>query len=65
MQRNEGGGKMTIKERLEYLKQQIEKECISYGEIAELQSLKKHIKKYSGDIVLAEWAGIKRVNIKE
>lgn len=45
-----------IKKRLEYLKRQIDNECISYGEIAELQSLKKYIDK--GDVVLLEWAGV-------
>ncbi len=44
-----------IKERLKYLKEQIENECISYGEIAELQSLKKYV---GDDVVLAEWSGI-------
>lgn len=43
--------------RLEYLRKQIKKQNISYGEIAELQSLKKHIK--PGDVELREWAGIK------
>jgi len=46
-----------IKKRLEYLRKQIENENISYGEIAELQSLAKYIDK--GDIVLLEWAGVK------
>jgi hypothetical protein len=43
-------------ERLEYLRKQIENENISQGEILELQSLAKYIKK--GDVQLAEWAGI-------
>jgi len=50
---------MTIKEikkRLEYLRKEIKAECISYGEIAELQSLAKHIDK--GDVLLLEWAGV-------
>ena len=43
--------------RLNYLREQIEKECISYGEVAELQNYHKEI--YAlGDVVLAEWAGI-------
>ena len=46
-----------IKDRLEYLRGEIEKECISYGEIAELQSYKKEIIA-SNDLLLAEWAGI-------
>lgn len=45
-----------IKERLEYLREQIINECISYGEIAELQSLSEHIEK--GDVLLLEWAGV-------
>jgi hypothetical protein len=35
--------KSKIKKRLEYLRKQIKKENISYGEIAELQSLIKYI----------------------
>ena len=46
----------TIKERLEYLRGEIEAERISYGEIAELQSLAKHIE--PGDVLLLEWAGV-------
>lgn len=45
-----------ITERLEYLREQITKECISYGEIAELQSLIPHIDK--NDVLLLEWAGV-------
>ena len=44
---------MVIEERLEYLRGEIKKECISYGEIAELQSLKEHIEK--GDVELLQW----------
>lgn len=47
---------MSIKERLEYLRKQIENECISYWEIAELQSLSQHIDK--NDVVLLERAGV-------
>lgn len=50
---------MTTKEakkRLEYLRGEIKKECISYGEIAELQSLAKYIN--PGDVELLEWAGV-------
>lgn len=47
----------NIKQRLEYLRGEIKAERISYGEIAELQSLSKHIDK--GDVLLLEWAGIK------
>jgi len=55
--------KPTIKERLEYLRQEIIAERISYGEIIELQSLIKHID--MGDVLLLEWAGvnINRINV--
>ena len=46
----------TPAQRLEYLRSQIEAENISYGEIAELQSLASHIQ--SGDTQLLEWAGV-------
>jgi DNA repair exonuclease SbcCD ATPase subunit len=49
-----------IKERLEYLRGEIEKECISYGEIVELESLAEHIEK--GDSVLLEWANVPETN---
>lgn len=42
--------------RLNYLRKQIRNENISYGEISELQGLKKHIKPH--DVELREWAGI-------
>jgi hypothetical protein len=45
-----------IKETLEYLREQIRNENISYGEIAELQGLKEHISK--DDVLLLEWAGV-------
>lgn len=45
-----------IKDRLEYLRQEIRAECISYGEIAELQALAQYID--SGDAELLEWAGV-------
>jgi hypothetical protein len=45
-----------IKERLEYLRGEIKAECISYEEIAELQSLAAHIK--PDDVVLLQWAGV-------
>jgi len=44
------------KERLEYLRGEIKAERISYGEIAELQSLAEHIE--PGDVLLLEWAGV-------
>jgi hypothetical protein len=45
-----------IEERLEYLRGEIVAERISYGEIAELQSLSAHIE--PGDTLLLEWAGV-------
>ena len=47
---------MTSEERLEYLRGEIKAERISYGEIAELQSLVDHIDK--DDVLLLEWAGV-------
>ena len=46
----------TIKERLRYLRGEIIAERISYGEIAELQSLAEHIP--SDDMLLLDWAGV-------
>lgn len=46
----------NIKDRLEYLRGEIIAERISYGEIAELQSLAEHID--AGDVLLLEWAGV-------
>lgn len=46
----------TIKNRLEYLRQEIKAERISYSEIIELQSLKDHID--SNDVELLQWAGV-------
>lgn len=45
-----------IKARLEYLREQIEKESISYGEIAELEGLAPHIDVH--DNQLLQWAGV-------
>lgn len=53
----------NIKKRLEYLRQQIKNENISYGEILELQDLSKYIDK--DDIwinLLLEWTNIKEEN---
>ncbi len=46
----------SIKKRLEYLRKEIRAERISYGEIAELQSLSEHID--SSDVELLQWAGV-------
>lgn len=45
-----------IVERLEYLRAQLQDECISYGELAELQRLAKYIE--PGDVELLEAAGV-------
>lgn len=44
------------KRRLAYLRERITAECISYGEIFELQSLVDFIE--PGDTLLLEWAGV-------
>jgi len=43
----------TVKARLNYLRKEIEAERISYGEIAELQSLAEHID--PSDVLLQRW----------
>ena len=45
-----------VRERLEYLRSQIEAECISMGEISELQELAEYID--PTDVVLLQWAGV-------
>jgi hypothetical protein len=45
-----------INHRLEYLRGELRAERISYGELAELQSLADHID--SGDVELLEAAGV-------
>lgn len=51
-----GKKESEIKKRLEYLRQEIEAERISYGEIFELQRLVNYIDK--GDVLLLQWAGV-------
>lgn len=46
----------SIKERLEYLRGELRAERISYGELAELQSLSEHIE--PDDVELREAAGL-------
>ena len=48
--------KEEIKGRLSYLRREIKKEGISYGELIELQSLAQYIEK--DDVLLLEWAGV-------
>ena len=45
-----------IQTRLEELRTEIRNECISYSELAELESLSAYIKE--GDVELLEWAGV-------
>jgi len=45
-----------IKSGLAYLRREIEAERISYGELAELQSLTRYIE--PSDVLLLEWAGV-------
>ena len=45
-----------IKKRLEYLRQELRQERISYGELVELQSLAEHID--LDDVELLEAAGV-------
>lgn len=49
-----------INERLEYLRAQLDAECISYSELAELQSLAEHIE--PSDTQLLEAAGVPENN---
>ena len=57
---DDGGGvsnvPKNIQERLEYLRGEIRNESISYGEIAELQSMKEYID--PNDVELLQWAGV-------
>ena len=50
------GEEDEIQKRLDYLRQEILAERISYGELAELQDLAPHIP--PGDLLLLEWAGV-------
>lgn len=49
--------------RLEELRAAIHAESISYGEIAELQSLAEYIE--PGDVELLEWAGVPEEQARE
>ena len=51
--------KNKIKARLEYLRGELQAERMSYGELAELQSLKHYIE--PGDVELLEAAGVPEV----
>lgn len=51
-----------IQKRLEYLRNEIVNEGISYQELVELQSLVKYID--SGDTQLLQWAGVPELKNK-
>ena len=51
----------TIQQRLEYLRGELRAERISYGELAELQSLADYIK--PDDVELLEAAGIQEGDV--
>ena len=54
---------IQITERLNYLREEIEAERISTGEILELQNLKDYIP--ADDVVLLEWAGVPELTVEE
>lgn len=56
LKKHNGYGERIAKKRLEYLRGEIAKERISYGEVAELQSLTDYIE--NDDVELLEWAGV-------
>jgi len=47
---------LEVKRYLEYLRSQIDAECISMSEISELQNLVPYID--PTDVVLLQWAGV-------
>lgn len=47
---------VEIRARLEYLRDEVRAERISWGDLAELQGLAPHID--AGDVELLEWAGV-------
>ena len=46
----------NFKRRIERLRKSIRRECVSYNELHELQSLAPHIDR--GDVEMLEWAGV-------
>jgi hypothetical protein len=51
--------KATIENQLAAIRESIDSETVSYGEIAELQDIAhSHPEMFAGDPVLAQWAGI-------
>lgn len=53
----------NVRDRLEYLRGEIEAERISYEEIAELQELSDYIE--PGDVQLLQWAGVPEFGSEE
>lgn len=51
-----------VQDRLNYLREQIEQECISYGELAELQDLGDQGLIPDHELDLRQWAGIPEFN---
>jgi len=50
---------MTIQSTLNSIRQSIEEESVSYGELSQLESIaESHPHLFAGDPRLAEWAGI-------
>jgi hypothetical protein len=56
-------GESVFKEHLEYLRQEIRNESISWSEIYELQALSDLIEE--GDVELLEWAGVSEFEFEE
>ncbi len=51
--------KTIIENQLAAIRESIDSETVSYGEIAELQDIaNSHPEMFEGDPVLAQWAGI-------
>jgi hypothetical protein len=57
IRKEENMKKTQAQKRLAYLRKEIEAKRISYGKIAELQSLKRFIDK--SDVLLLQWAGVR------
>jgi hypothetical protein len=49
-----------IQARLNRIRESIDQENVSYGELVELESLKDHI--HEGDLELLQWAGVPEYN---
>lgn len=53
----------TIRDYLDYLRQEALREKISWSEIADLQALRDHIA--ADDVVLLQWAGVPEFHTDE